>query len=314
MRTHSGRAAPPERPAGVAADRQAGDDFDQLPRQVEDHWVVGLEDQVAWAGSVQNRLEVVAGGGQPGVEQGPAHRAEVFRVGHRPASPVIEEVEEPFADVKDGLRLQAGDGDGITNRRSIDGPTGYPGGRRIGLLDPEGQGGHRDAPRGDADAFSAATGGRSSTSASSKTIGADRPVPVSRERFQAIPRRRISSGSVGPTLTDTLLIGYRGTVTLPGRSRSGSAAEDQGLSGRGRRVALAAARRVRGVDSFPLIVNLLGVGRGGRPPGEQPAGDGNVDIRILTSNYRLFILLPGKRTFAILLTGSNIPEGEAGAV
>jgi len=26
-----------------------------------------------------------------------------------------------------------------------------------------------------------------------------------------------------------------------------------------------------GVDSLPLIVNLLGVGRGGRPPGEPPA-------------------------------------------
>ena len=174
-RVHLAERGPPERPAGIAADRQAGDDFDQLPRQVEDHWVVGLEDQVAWAGGVQNRLEVVAGGGQPGVEKSPAHRTEVFRVGHRPASPVIEEVEEPFAHVKDGLRLQAGDGDGITNRRSIDGPTRCPGGRRIGRLDPEGQGGHRDAPRGDADAFSAATGGRSSTSASSKTIGADRP-------------------------------------------------------------------------------------------------------------------------------------------
>jgi hypothetical protein len=40
----------------------------------------------------------------------------------------------------------------------------------------------------------------------------------------------------------------------------------------------------------------------------------NVDIRILTSYFGLFILLPGKRTLAILLTGSNIPEGEAGAM
>ena len=137
---------------------------------------------------------------------------------------------------------------------------------------------------------------------------------ASRDRSQTIPGRRISSGSVGPTLTGTLLIGYRGTVTLPGRSRSGSAAEDQGLSGRGRRVALAAARRVRGVDSFPLIVNPLDVGRRGQPQCEKPAGDGNVDIRILTSYFRLSILLPGKRTLAILLTGSNIPEGEASAV
>jgi len=68
------------------------------------------------------------------------------------------------------------------------------------------------------------------------------------------------------------------------------------------------------VDSLPLIVNLPGVGRRGQPPGEKPAGDGNVDIRILTSYFGLFILLPGKRTLAILLTGSNIPEGEAGAM
>ena len=67
------------------------------------------------------------------------------------------------------------------------------------------------------------------------------------------------------------------------------------------------------MDSLPLIVNPLAVGRGGQPPGEKPAGDGNVDIRILTSHFGLFILLPGKRTLAILLTGSDIPEGEAGA-
>ena len=196
-RVHLAERGPPERPAGIAADRQAGDDFDQLPRQVEDHWVVGLEDQVAWAGGVQNRLEVVAGGGQPGVEKSPAHRTEVFRVGHRPASPVIEEVEEPFAHVKDGLRLQAGDGDGITNRRSIDGPTRCPGGRRIGRLDPEGQGGHRDAPRGDADAFSAATGGRSSTSASSKTIGADRPAQQAASDFKRFSGGGFRVGRLG---------------------------------------------------------------------------------------------------------------------
>ena len=68
------------------------------------------------------------------------------------------------------------------------------------------------------------------------------------------------------------------------------------------------------MDSLPLIVNLLSVGRGGRPPGEPPAAVTMVDIRILTSYFRLFILLPGKRTLAILLTGFNIPEGEAGAV
>ena len=69
-------------------------------------------------------------------------------------------------------------------------------------------------------------------------------------------------------------------------------------------------------ERFPaeLIVNPLDVERRGRPPGEKPARGGNVDIRILTSNFGFFILLPGKRTLAILLTGSNIPEGEAGAM
>ncbi|MBV8127573.1 MAG: hypothetical protein JO114_07955 [Planctomycetaceae bacterium] len=63
-----------------------------------------------------------------------------------------------------------------------------------------------------------------------------------------------------------------------------------------------------------VIVNPLDVGRRGQPPGKKPAGGGNVDIRILTSYFKLFILLPGKRTLAILLTGSNIPEDGAGAM
>ena len=52
-----------------------------------------------------------------------------------------------------------------------------------------------------------------------------------------------------------------------------------------------------------VIVNPLDVGRRGQPQGEKPARDGNADIRILTSNFGFFILLPGKRTLAILLTG-----------
>ena len=52
-----------------------------------------------------------------------------------------------------------------------------------------------------------------------------------------------------------------------------------------------------------VIVNPLDVGRRGQPQGEKPARDGNADIRILTSNFGFLILLPGKRTLAILLTG-----------
>jgi hypothetical protein len=116
---------------------------------MEERRVVGLEDQVSRAGGILGRLEMVAGRGEPGVEKDPAHGTQVFRIGHRPALPVIEEVEKSSANVEDGLRLRPDNRDGVTDCRPIDGPLGFPGWRRIGRLDPEGQRGHDEGPGGE---------------------------------------------------------------------------------------------------------------------------------------------------------------------
>ncbi len=116
-----GRRSSAERPGGVAADRQAGRDLDQLPGEVEQGRDLGAEDHLARFG--RGFGEGLPRGGEPGVEQGPAHRPEVLGVSKRPV-PLAEEGLEPAAGVVNPLGLIPDDLEGVAERLFADRPAG----------------------------------------------------------------------------------------------------------------------------------------------------------------------------------------------